>query len=423
MKAAARWLINNFPLMVMAFLLALLAWFVALEQADPTMEKLYPQPVPVASPEPPQGMLIVGTFNEQVQVTLRAPQSIWQDLEVDDFDATVDLTGLSEGTHKVPVQVKLDKEPSRIVNYEPDEVTLDLDLKAERKVPVRIEPQGEPALGYDKRMAIANPEEVSVKGPMGYVTRVVRAFAAVSVQDADADVEAKLEVRPQDDEGNSVPYATLEPGEIDVRIPIEPSDYHRPLAVRVVLTGEVASGYRVKDISAEPPVITVFGTPAVLDELPGFIETKPIDIQGAQDDVVARPALNVPQSVSVVPGQEVRVRVNVDAIESSLTMKIAPELQGLSPGLTSTVSPETVEVIVSGPLPVLDKLKPEDVRVVLDLFELSVGTHQIEPQVIVPEKVTAQSVIPSSLQVEISAGAVPTPTSRVPVTATATITN
>jgi YbbR domain-containing protein len=308
------------------------------------------------------------------------------------------------------------------VQYEPQSVSLELDSRAERSVPVRVEILGEPALGYIKQSTVIEPREVTVSGPTSYVTNVVEAFASLSVQNADADIERELQVRPQDSDGGRVLGVTLKPEEVDVRVPIEPSDYYRPLAVKVVLTGEVASNYRVTDIKVEPPAVTVFGDPGDLAALEGFIETKPINVSGTKESLVVQPSLNVPARAVVVPGQEVEVRVLVEAIQSSLTVKDTPEIQGLGPGLTATISPETVEIILSGPLPVLDALEDNDVRVILELFELSLGAHQVEPQVIAPDGVTAQSIIPTTVQVEIT-NAPPTPAGKRPITATETITN
>jgi hypothetical protein len=78
-------------------------------------------------------------------------------------------------------------------------------------------------------------------------------------------------------------------------------------------------------------------------------------------------------------------------------------------------------VILSGPLPLLEGLEPNDVRVVLDLFGLLVGSHQIEPQVVVPEGIVAQNILPAALQVEIMVPlpATATPTAAPTVTPTA----
>ena len=52
------------------------------------------------------------------------------------------------------------------------------------------------------------------------------------------------------------------------------------------------------------------------------------------------------------------------AIEGSLTLTVPVEVIGLSPDLQAIVSPITVDIIVAGPLIILDELSPEDFLVV-----------------------------------------------------------
>jgi YbbR domain-containing protein len=396
--------------MMLALALAALAWVVAAEEADPTRIERFPQAIPVTPSGLPEGMVIVGEFDELVQVTVRVPESIRKSLKIEDFTTTVDLTGLEPGTHEVPIQVELKKQPSEVIDFEPKYVTLRLEPLVSRSVPVHVQTEGEPTLGYFKGELTVAPSMVTVVGPSSYVTGVVHALTQVSIQDADIDVEEDLRVQPVDSEGQLVPYLTLEPDVVNVRIPIELSVYYRSLVVKAVLEGNIAPGYFNPYIFVEPPAVTVFGSPDVIAALPGYIETEPIDVEGAKEDLIKQPALSVPPDVTVIPGQQVEVQIFIEPIQSSLTMEIAPELQGMSPGLTATVAPETVEVIVGGPLPLLETMEPNDVRIVLDLFELPQGTHQIEPQVVVPEGVTAQSILPATVQVEIFIPLTSTPT-------------
>ena len=93
-----------------------------------------------------------------------------------------------------------------------------------------------------------------------------------------------------------------------------------------------------------------------------------------------------------------------------MTVRRPVEIQGLAPGLTATVAPEEVEVILNGPLPVLEELRPEDVRVLVDLFGLNAGRYSLEPQVVVtPQGVVVGAVLPATVQVEISLPVTPTP--------------
>jgi YbbR domain-containing protein len=409
MKATLRWIVTNSPLMVLALILGILAWVVAVEEGDPTVEELFSEVIPIELSDLPEGMMIVGEFDEYVEVTVRAPQSVWNSLKAEDFTIFVDLVNLNAGEHQVPIECTLDKHPALVVSIEPEYVTLKLEPRAEQTVPVQVETRGEPTLGYLMHTLTVVPDQVTVSGPSTYVARVVKATTQVSVQDASADIEGEYDVRIRDSEGRSVPYVTWSVDKVHVRIPVELSIRYRPLVVKVVLTGEYAAGYRITEIAVEPSSVTVFGAPGIVAALPGFIETEPISLEGAQDDVVAQPSLNVPPNVSVIMDGQPIVTVSIEPIQSSQTAVITPEIQGLNPGFTFTVSPDTVEVILSGPLPLLDTLEPDDVRVVLDIFDLSVGTHQIEPQIVVPEGVTAQSINPATVQVEIFVEQTPTP--------------
>lgn len=410
MKATLRWFASNAPLMVLAFILASLSWVVAIEKNDPTVEQAYPQPIPVITSGLPQGMLLVGDFKATVQFTVRAPASIWATLESSDFTAMVDLTGLGPGLYRLPVRWGLNRQPAWVLQVEPSYVDVELDFEATRSVPVRVEVEGEPRLGYIQRSPIVTPSLVTVHGPESYVARIAEAVINISVQDANSDVNAESQPRLLDDQGQPVPYVALETKKVNVQIPIQLSAYYRVLSVKAVLTGTLASGYRITNISVEPPNVTVFGNPESIAALPGYIETKPINLEGAQANVVERPPLNLPQNISLVMAEQPVVRVFVEPIQGSRTVVVTPTIQGLGPGLTYTVSPATVEVILSGPVPLLEALDADDVRAVLDLFNLGQGVHQIEPHIVVPEGIVAQSILPTTVQVEILTFPSPVPT-------------
>lgn len=69
------------------------------------------------------------------------------------------------------------------------------------------------------------------------------------------------------------------------------------------------------------------------------------------------------------------------------------------------------------PLPKLEALSLEEVRVVVDLFGLEPGVHKVVAQAFAPEGLTVESVLPDTIEVEIRSpvGLVtPTPTRRTP---------
>ncbi|HDQ70793.1 MAG TPA: hypothetical protein ENN19_01710 [Chloroflexi bacterium] len=411
MKNGPRWIAQNSALILLALALGALVWIVALEREDPTVEDVYPQSLPVSLSGLAEGMTVVGTFDEYVRIVVRAPQSVWNNLDPDDFLVIADLADLEAGIHQAPVQVSLDRPPSRVISVEPRQVTVELERQIERLVPVQVYVEGKPALGYIAREANVTPTHVTIVGPSSYVPRVLEAAVWISVQGANVSIDDEFPIQLLDEEGDPVPNISAQVKQVQVQVPIELHAYYRPLVVKVILEGEFAAGYRITNITVDPPSVTVFGSPNVLNALPGYIETEPINLEGAQADIVVRPALDVPESVSVVMERQPVVRISIEPLQSSRTIVVTPRTQGLEPNFAAKISPETVEIILSGPLPMLESISPaEDVRVVLDLFDRARGTYQIEPEVIVPEGVTTQSILPSTLQVEIFSKLTPTPT-------------
>jgi len=108
------------------------------------------------------------------------------------------------------------------------------------------------------------------------------------------------------------------------------------------------------------------------------------------------------------------VQARLSPIESSVTLSGEKvEIVNLGDGLSAQVSPATVDVIVSGPLPLLDTLTRQDVRVTVDLSGLGLGTYQIAAKVdVLISNVVVESILPNTMEVVIAPATTPavTPT-------------
>ncbi|MGB9775436.1 MAG: CdaR family protein [Anaerolineae bacterium] len=411
MRKTLRWLWSNLGLILLSLALSTLIWATAVEQENPTLEQAFPSAIPVSLTNVPEGMIAYGPTDARVSVVLRAPQSVWKALRPEDIRASVSLSGLKPGTHALPVQVQVALGPVQIRRVEPSTLLVYLENVARAEVPVRVRLEGNPPLGY-----IARPPEtavltVTVSGPESLVAQVVEAQAVVSVEGRRADVDGEFDLKPYDAQGKEVPYILLTPSRVAIHVAVEQLSGFRDVAVTARLTGRVASGYRISGITVDPPVVTVYGAPEVISQIPGYLETAPLDLENTKESLEVRLPLVAPEGVSLLMKEPVvTVRVTVVPIEGSMTVRRPVEIQGLAPGLTATVAPEEVEVILNGPLPVLEELKPEDVRVLVDLFGLNPGRYSLEPQVVVtPPGVVVGAVLPATVQVEIAPPVTPTP--------------
>lgn len=406
-----RWLWSNLGLILLSLALSTLIWATAVEQENPTMEQAFPSAIPVSLTNVPEGMIAYGQIDARVSVVLRAPQSVWKALRPEDIRASVNLSGLKPGTYALPVQVQVGLGPVQVRRVEPSTLLVYLEKVTRSEVPVRLRLEGNPPLGYIARPPESDVLTVTVSGPESLVAQVVEAQAVVSVEGRRADVDGEFDLKPYDAQGKEVPYITLTPSRIAIHVAVEQLSGFRDLAVTARLTGQVASGYRISGITVDPPIVTVYGAPEVISQIPGYLGTAPLELENTKESLEVRLPLVAPEGVSLLMKEPVvTVRVTVVPIEGSMTVRRPVEIQGLAPGLMATVAPEEVEVILNGPLPVLEELRPEDVRVLVDLFGLNAGRYSLAPQVVVtPQGVVVGAVLPATVQVEISLPVTPTP--------------
>lgn len=409
-----RWIFRNLGTFTLALVLAIAVWVVAVTAADPDEVRVFPRSVPLEIQAKDPGLVIVGPpVPQNIGLTLRAPRSVWDKLLANDISvgAYIDLAGLAAGQHHVPVQIQVLVRPYRIVSNSPEFVDLTLEPIATKTFPVSLTITGETAIGYKLGIPMLDKNEALVSGPESLITEVKHIQADLSIGGSRQDIQTSLPLRALDANGLNISGLSINPESVHLQLPVTQQGGYRDIAVKVLVHGQLAGGYRLTNISVFPPVLTVYSSePTLVNDLPGFVETQPLNLDGASQDVSTRLGLTLPAGISVVGEQTVQVQVGIAAIEGSLSLNnMAVEIVGLANGLEAHTSPTSVDVILTGPLPLLDKLSAGDVKIIVDLTGLTVGTHQLTPQAqIIINDVRIQSINPATIEVTIAPATTPT---------------
>jgi YbbR domain-containing protein len=409
-----KWIVRNLSTLLLAVALALVVWISAVTASNPNIDSTHKVPLELIGMAP--DMMVRGDVPEQVEVTLRAPTSLMEtiDQSANAIRAWVDLTGLGPGTYdlKVNAQVNSAYSPVRRTKVVPDIVTITLEKLETLSFPITLEVTGEPAIGYQKGTPSHTPDTISVSGPASLVEQVVEVKASLNISGAIDTVQRNLPLQPLDQAGGIVEGVTLTPNTTAVTVPIFLQGGYRNVIVKVLTEGTLANGYRLTNITVSPLNVVVFSTdPQLVNDLPGYVETMPVDLSGAEDDVDTFVNLDLPDGISVVGDQTVLVQVSIAAIEGSLTMSLPVIPVGLLPTNAAVISPQFVDVILSGPVSILDSLASEDIRVVVDVTGLALGTYQLEPQVdVLPDRIQVEAINPQTVEVTIIIAPTPTPT-------------
>ncbi len=415
-SSRALWM-DRLGTLALAFILAIVVWVVAVQRENPVVTTLI-SGVPVGVQNLPSDLVFAEQQPElpnTVDVRVRGPQGVLNNLTPSDFTATIDLSGAEADTQEVPIKVQTNVASVHILDIYPDAVVVQLVRKVEKEVPVVANLIGNPPFGFIAGTPVITPTVVTVRGPEPKVEQVARAEIAVRLTDAREDVKVKDFVTLRDANGLLISGLEAEPATVTVLVPVEQRQGFAEKTVLPKIKGQPAANYRITGITVDPTTVTLFGDPDTLKEMPPFVETIPVDISGATADVEEMVPIIVPKSVAAVGGaQSVVVHVRIEPIEGSLTMTLRPVVQGLNPDLrVESVSPRTIDVILQGPLPKLQSLTADvNVRAVLNLSGLEEGAHTIIPVLVLPEGVTVQTVLPESVQVTIVTRPTPTPTPR-----------
>lgn len=425
-----RRLLDHLGTLALAFVLAAVVWVMAVNQENPSVRNMLPEPIPIEVVNKREELVVFGEVVENTQITLQAPQSSWNDLSPSKFQAQIDLAGLGPGLHDVSVQVTCSDSRVRIMERRPDRIAVRLEPLATKEVPVAIEILDSPPLGYVARPVVATPPTVTVSGPAPIVNQVASVVGELWLRGAKSTVVHSVFLSPRNAQGEAVGWVDWMPREVEAQVPIEQRLGFKDVSVRAVVVGQVAPGYWISNITVEPSAVTLIGSPDALANLAGYVETNPVDVTGAQQKVTERVTLNLSANVSLVPasdagGEGVQVTVEIAAIMGGQTVQRRVKIQGLAPDLRAQPSPEQVDVILSGPLPQLQALRSEQVQVVLDLFDLAAGVHKVHPTVIIPEGLKVESMVPDTVEVEIEEippTPIPTPTPLPTATPTPTVT-
>jgi YbbR domain-containing protein len=399
-------LLKDLPTLILSFLLALAVWISAVTAADPNDTRAFPESVNVEVLGLDPSFSLVGDIPETVIVTLTAPNSIWDSLitSPEVIKAYVDLSDKTPGDYEVKITAQVDARPAEVVAVEPAQVSVHLEKSATVSLPVTLSPQGEAATGYELGTPSYNESQANITGPETLVSQVVQVIAPVNVTGALQTLTKEVKLRAVDLNGNNVENISITPASVTLTLPIEPQGGYRNLAVKAIVAGQLAPGYRLTNISVMPPTVTIYSDDTdLVAQLPGYVETSVISIASAKSDINMGVTLKLPSGVTVVGDQTVTVHIGISPIENSITIQNIPvEVVGLPDNMTAIVSPEYISVIISGPLNLLNQLTSAQIHVNVDVSGKQAGTYQFTPSIeLTIAELRVESILPGTIEIHL----------------------
>lgn len=402
-----RTLFRFIPTILMALILSLVVWVVAVSTTDPNTEVTYVNPVTVQLLGLDPELVQTGQVTTQVSITINAPQSVHQHLANDPslIQAVVNLSGLGAGTHELKPVITINAGPTKISRVAPETLSYTLENLITRSFEIELRQTGVLSIGFEAQGLKPESTQVQVTGPESQVAHITRVVGQVSMTNLIATTNQVIELEPLDARGNKISGVNLSPLHISVEIPIRQLANYRNVVVNIVTTGQIARGYFLTGITANPPSITVYATdPKAAQAMPEYIETMPLDLTGQSESFETKAVFNIPAGIDVVGNQEATIAVGIaPRMDTIQVLDLPIQAVNLPAGMRVTFTPALVDIYVSGPMILLEKITSGSIKITIDLAGMTPGNYQLPPVVTIDDtNIRVDSVTPASVEVRIT---------------------
>jgi len=400
-------ILNNFFWFLGCLALAFVVWVIAFLQNDPIIEWRLTERVPIRV-EPDAGLIITddSSFTNTANVYLQGPESVRTLLTADDVIVVADLSGMSTGTHVVPLTATTAR-GARVANISPSQITVTLELQAAQFVPIREHIINSPPPDVEIASITFDVLQAEVRGPESAIAQVVAAEVPLDLENQRATYTTDVRLIPVNVDGIEVDDVTITPQTVSVTANLQQSDSIWELTVRPQLIGELPEGYFLGSIEYDPQILYVSLPADVPDELPDTAFTEPINLDNRTRDFVEIANIEIPITGAVpMSTQQVTVSISVEAqIVTRQFDAVSLELTGRRQGFSYVLEPQTVSVILTGPQPVLNTLQTSELRAVADVGSLSeTGTFRvpISTPITTANPAISASILPSEVVITVS---------------------
>jgi YbbR domain-containing protein len=394
---------HDFPLKAVAVVIAVVFWVANTQNATAQPVTVqFDGRIPVERPENPTGYVLRGTLGD-VGVTLRGAPGVADRVALSELHATFDVKSLSLGQtdpQDARVTVTVAKDGVEVVDVSPATVSVRVERLISRVLLVQPRFANGPPAGARAGDAAVSPTEVRVTGPETDIGRITAVLATVRFGDAQTDLETSAPAIPVDAAGVAIDGLQVEPAVVVVKVPVLPTATTRTVPVVFALRGVVAPGYWVVGVAMDPFAVTVRGDEQVLSTL-DRIETLPIEIGDLSATRTLSVKLSLPTGVTLLKPTDVSVTVTVQPLTGTRVFSTAIVVTGLAANQAAELDQSNVGVLLSGPVPTLASLPPEQVVASVDIAGRGAGTYTIDVAVRVPSGVNVQTVQPARVTVTI----------------------
>ena len=266
---------KNWQLKIICFLLAIVLWFVIINEQNPLSEGSYTVPITV---ENLNSQYITSNVPKTVYVRLSGPRNTIINVGPSDIKAYIDLSDVQEGTVDVPIHVEIPSGTElKKQSMTSTKITVDVYTVKEFKLTPHI------VGNIDEKDFISElkivPEKVVVSGARRLIQEVSQAVIEVPVNQRNSDFALMAPIRLYDSEGSPVEGLEMTPWQSNVKVSIGHDAMSKSVPLNVNITGQTAN----KTVTIQPTSIQIRGSADTLRSI-SSIDLPDINVENMKEE-------------------------------------------------------------------------------------------------------------------------------------------
>lgn len=299
-------LTNNMGLKILAVLVSLILWLIAINITDPVSSVNYNVTVQLLNVE---NLTSAGKYlevmngSDKIRVTVRGTRSALSAFSSADIVATADLTEI-DSNNQVPIELNTSRITDNIESIKSDSryVNFNVEKISKIQLPIEVKTQNEPAEGYILGNTQTAQNVVIISGPDTAVSEASYAAVEINVDSATSDVNISLPVHLYNSEDEIIDSSkiTLSKSEVSTTASILQT---KSIPVTCNRIGSPLEGYVLSGVyEGMPERITVAGKANVVKNLSSIDISDAIDISDSYETASFSVMLKnyLPEGITIV---------------------------------------------------------------------------------------------------------------------------
>lgn len=369
---------KDFKLKLLCLGFGIVMWFFVIGGINPIVVRQF-KDIPVKYKNEAvlerNNFLITEPKKPLVNVSIKGTRNDVYAINKNDIIAEINLdSSITAGTHRLNVNVKV-PHSVEIASVSEHEILVSFDEEITKTFDVTVETKGE-IKNKNQVVVKKEPDDkfVMLTGPASYVKKVKKVLAIVDVTGKETDEVVIAKLRAVDENEKVIEQVELSKTDTNVAIGFK---NFKEVPINLVEINTASNDIMILKKNLVPKVVSIVGNTTSLEKIKE-IKTKPFDLSQVKDSKVYDLTLDLPKDITLV-NKDLKPVVNIDVdkkLEKVLSVKTEDiSIQGVSDDIILQGLNDNVDVTVRGYESYISNLKPEDIKLYIDINSTDIGKN------------------------------------------------